>query len=431
MNKILSIFSLEKNEIKLLFYSVLMIFLLFAAYAFLRPIRESLGIENSTTELKWLFFATFIFTLICSLLAMNLSGRIKRKLYADGIFIFFAVNLIIFYVAMLFIPKGHSFYPNLCRIFYVWISIFNMFVISTAWSVLADSYTKERSMRLFGIISAGASFGQIIGSSTVAFLGHKIATQNFIFIAGLFLIIALILKNLIIKESSFLINEENEKQAFLSKFNIPLPSKNPFEGIKIVFQSNYLMLLALFIILLTSVSTFLYMEQARIVQEYFPKTIANSRELRTALFAKIDFIVQTLSFMVQIFLTAKIAKYCGSKYLLSVLGFVLCIGFVVLILSGHALWAIILVFSLRRVGEYALVKPAREMLFVPLDAESKYKVKNFTDTVVYRAGDALSSQLESILSAISTNIALAAGGIIALLWGFTGLRLSQKYEQEK
>ena len=134
-----------------------------------------------------------------------------------------------------------------------------------------------------------------------------------------------------IKESYQLL-PENQQSQFLQKFNTPLPAKNPFTGIKIVFQSNYLMLLALFIILLTSVSTFLYMEQARIV-----KTAFENREARTAFFAKIDFVVQTASFIIQIFLTAKIAKHFGSKSLLSLLGFVLAFGFIVLIVSNHAL----------------------------------------------------------------------------------------------
>lgn len=429
--KIYRIFSLETGEAKLLFSSLAMMFLLFASYAFLRPIRDALGIENSVKELKWLFFATFIFTLLCSLLAMNLSGKIKRKLYADGIFAFFASNLVLFYFAMIFIQKGDIFYPYLCRIFYVWVSIFNMFVISTAWSVMADSYTKERSIRLFGIISAGASCGSMFGSSLVAFLGDKIAVENFIFISGIFLFISLFLKNIVIKESGKLINNHNEREQFFAKFEVPLKSKDPFAGIKIVLQSNYLMLLAIFIILLTSVSTFLYMEQARIVKEYFPAEMANSRELRTKLFGQIEFIVQTASFIIQIFLTAKIAKFFGSKALLSILGFVLAAGFVLLIVSGHALWAIVLVFSLRRIGEYALVKPAREMLFVPLDAESKYKVKNFTDTVVYRAGDAISSQLEALFLLISVNFAVAAGAVISILWGLVGWILSDKYENEK
>lgn len=426
MNKLLSLLSLEKQEIKLLLYSVLLVFLLFAAYAFLRPIRDALGIEKGTEELKWLFLGTFLATLICSLLAMNLSGMIKRKLYADGVFIFFALNLIGFYLGMLFIQKGNPYYVLLCRTFFIWVSVFNLFVISTAWSVLADTYTKERSTRLFGIISAGASVGSIIGSMWVGFLGHKMATHNFILLSGLFLFAALILKNLIIQESYRLLPNNEEKTHFHNKFNTPLPAKNPFSGIKIILQSNYLLLLCLFIVLLTSVSTFLYMEQARIVKIAF-----ESRETRTAFFAKIDFVVQTASFIVQIFLTAKIAKYFGSKSLLSLLGFVLGIGFMVLIVSNHALWAIIIVYSLRRIGEYALVKPAREMLFVPLDGESKYKVKNFTDTVVYRGGDALSSQLEGFLADKNANYALLAGGVLALLWGFVGLKLSQKYENNE
>ena len=268
--------------------------------------------------------------------------------------------------------------------------------------------------------------GGIAGAGLVSFL-REVSTQNFIFLSAFLLLFALILKNLIIKESLNLLPNADEKANFTQKFSTPLPSKNPLDGFKIILKSPYLLSFVGFVLLLTSVSTFLYMEQARIVRAVF-----ETREARAAAFANIDLIVQSASFFIQIFLTAKIAKFFGIKWLLALLGFVIALGFIMLGFTHSAFWGIALVMSLRRIGEYALVKPAREMLFVPLDSESKYKVKNFLDTVVYRGGDALSSQVEGIaLAKFGVSGVLILGAIISFVWGILGLNLSKKYEKLK
>ena len=317
-------------------------------------------------------------------------------------------------------------FATLCRVFYIWVSVFNLFIISSAWSVLADVFSKDFSKRAFGIISAGASLGGICGASAVGFL-REVEVQNFIFLSAFLLLFALILKNLILNEALNLLENDDEKSKFSHKFSTPLPSKNPLSGIKIIAKTPYLLLFVGFVLLLTSVSTFLYMEQARIVRAVF-----ETKEARAAAFANIDFIVQSASFFIQIFLTAKIAKFFGLKWLLGLLGFVIAFGFIMLSFTHPAFWGIALVMSVRRIGEYALVKPAREMLFVPLDSESKYKVKNFLDTVVYRGGDMISSQIESVgFAKFGVGGVLLLGGVISLLWGILGLNLSKKYENLK
>ncbi|TQR31936.1 MFS transporter [Campylobacter sp. MIT 99-7217] len=419
------IFSLKQGEIRLLLLSVLFIFMLFSSYAILRPLRDALGLEGGQDELKWLFLGTFIATILGSLLAMRLSGAVKRKFYLNAIFIFFASNLLCFYVALFFISTNSQGFVWLARIFYVWVSVFNLFIISSAWSLLADIFNKDQSKRLFGIITAGASLGSILGAFSVKLLSSHLDAQNFILISVLLLFLVLILKAFLLKESLKLLEE---KQKFIQRFNTPIGSKSAFIGFSIIIKSKFLLVFVGFILLLTSVSTFLYMEQARIISELFPKSDPNSRALRTAAFANIDFIVQSLSFIIQIFFTAKIANL-SLKWLLCPLGFILSFAFVILAFTHPALLPIIIAMSVRRVGEYALVKPAREMLFVPLSSEEKYKVKNFLDTVVYRGGDALSAQLEASLLHFGVAFTLISGGVLSFLWGILGLKLSKDYEK--
>ncbi|MCH5322515.1 MAG: MFS transporter [Helicobacter sp.] len=421
---IYKILSLKQGEFALLSYATLFVFLLFSSYAILRPIRDSLGLEGGEEELKWLFLATFLATLLGSILAMFVSTKVKRKFYINTIFIFFSSNLILFYLAFSFFAPHTKEFLWLSRTFYVWVSVFNLFIISSAWSLLSDIFSKERSQRLFGIISAGASLGSILGASLVSFMSF-IGNNEFIFLSIFFLLLTLFCKNLMIKQSFLLLENKEAQSEFIQNFNTPIGSKNPFLGFLLIIKSRYLLMLLVFILLLTSVSTFLYMEQARIIKVHFP-----SREERATAFANIDLIVQSVSFIIQIFFTSKIVQFFGLRSLLALLGFLIGFGFIALAFSHPAFLPLVLVMSLRRIGEYALVKPGREMLFVPLDSDSKYKVKAFLDTVVYRGGDAISSQLEGVLAKISITLVLIVGAFLSFIWGILGLSLAKHYENK-
>lgn len=428
------LFSLKEGEFKLLILSFSFIFVLFSSYALLRPIRDALGLSGGDDELKWLFLGTFLATIASSLALMWLSTRIKRRFYIDFVLVFFGLNLLIFYAAMSLIEPQSSEFIWLCRIFYVWVSVFNLFVFSSAWSLLSDIFSKEASLRLFGIIAAGASLGSIAGSASVRYLVEHIGTSSFILASMILLCLALALKHAMISDiftHAQVAHSRNPKtpeiasQNPLERFDKTIGAKNPFVGFSLIAKSPYLLALCAFVLLLTAVSTFLYMEQMRIIKETF-----SSREERVAVFATIDLVVQSLSLFIQIFLTAKIAKFFSLSALLSALGFVVSIGFVVLCFTHPAFLPLAVVMSMRRVGEYALVKPGREMLFVPLSSDEKYKVKNFIDTVVYRGGDALSAQVESALFSLGISVVLLVGAGISFVWGILGVFLGRKYQQK-
>lgn len=430
-DNLMRLFSLKEGEFKLLILSFGFIFVLFSSYALLRPIRDALGLSGGDDELKWLFLGTFLATIASSLALMWLSTRIKRRFYIDFVLVFFGLNLLIFYAAMSLIEPQSSEFIWLCRIFYVWVSVFNLFVFSSAWSLLSDIFSKEASLRLFGIIAAGASLGSIAGSASVRYLVEHIGTSSFIFASMILLCLALALKHAMISDifkhaqDAHSRNPQTACQNPLERFDKTIGAKNPFVGFSLIAKSPYLLALCAFVLLLTAVSTFLYMEQMRIIKETF-----SSREERVAVFATIDLVVQSLSLFIQIFLTAKIAKFFSLSALLSALGFVVSIGFVVLCFTHPAFLPLAVVMSMRRVGEYALVKPGREMLFVPLSSDEKYKVKNFIDTVVYRGGDALSAQVESALFSLGISVVLLVGAGISFVWGILGVFLGRKYQQK-
>jgi ATP:ADP antiporter, AAA family len=197
---------------------------------------------------------------------------------------------------------------------------------------------------------------------------------------------------------------------------------NPFSGLMAVLGSPYLLGIAGFVVLLATVSTFLYFEQARLVAEHYP-----DREAQVRIFGTIDIVVQAGALLSQLFITGRIAPKLGVRALLAIVPLLMCIGFLGLALApGFALLVALMI--VRRIGEYAFVRPGREMLFAPLDAESKYKAKNFIDTVVYRAGDAMSGWIKSLLDLLGQGAGPVAvvGAGCALLWGYLGWQLGRQ-----
>jgi AAA family ATP:ADP antiporter len=394
-------------------------FCLFGGYFMLRPIREAMGIQAGVDNLQWLFTATFVLMLVTVPLFGWLNSVVPRTQFVDWVYGFFAVNLVGFAVAFAFHHDG----VWLARSFYVWISVYNLFVVSVAWSLMADVFDSAQARRLFAFIAAGASVGGLLGPMASALLVNALGQPGLVLISALLLVLTLVLKRYLMawRESGGAgrpdaIPSESPKR--------PVPG-NPFSGLTRVLRSPYLLGVCLFVVLLATTSTFLYFEQARIVSLRFP-----TREEQVRVFGLIDFAVQAGALVSQLFITGRLAQRFGLSSLLVVVPGLVCAGFIGLTLApGFAMLAGLMI--VRRIGEYAFIRPGREMLFAPLDAETKYKAKNFIDTVVYRAGDAISGWVKTLLDLAGQGAVLAAlvGALCAGLWGLTGWYLARRREQ--
>lgn len=389
---------------------------LFTGYFMLRPIRESMGIAAGVENLQWLFTATFLVMLAAVPLFAWLSSRVTRLRLIDWVYGFFGFNLLMFVELFQFQPDSIW----LARGFYVWISVYNLFVVSVAWSLMADVFDSEQAKRLFAFIAAGASVGGLLGPTLSTLLIGPLGTSGLMLLAALLLGTTLVLKRALMRW--------REKGGAGRPGAAPTQSPrqplhgNPFSGLTAVLRSPYLLGIAGFVVLLATVSTFLYFEQARLVAEHYP-----DRQAQVRIFGTIDIIVQAGALLSQLFITGRIAPKLGVRTLLAVVPLLMCIGFLGLALApGFALLAALMI--VRRIGEYAFVRPGREMLFAPLDAESKYKAKNFIDTVVYRAGDAMSGWAKSLLDLLGQGAGPAAiiGACCALLWGYLGWQLGRR-----
>ncbi|RIA31528.1 AAA family ATP:ADP antiporter [Ectopseudomonas oleovorans] len=395
-------------------------FCLFSGYFMLRPIREAMGILAGVENLQWLFTATFVVMLVAVPLFAWLSSRVPRLHFIDWVYGFFTLNLLLF--AVLFFTRDESVW--LARGFYVWISVYNLFVVSVAWSLMADVFDSEQAKRLFAFIAAGASVGGLAGPALSALWIGSLGQAGLIVLAALLLAVALMLKQMLMRwreqggaGRAGAVRAESPRR--------PVPG-NPFSGLTRVLASPYLLGIAGFVILLATASTFLYFEQARLVAELFPQ-----RADQVRVFGAIDFVVQAGALVSQLFITGRIARRMGVRVLLACVPLMVCVGFIGLaLMPTFAMLAALMI--VRRIGEYAFVRPGREMLFTPLDAESKYKAKNFIDTVVYRAGDAMSGWLKSLLDMFAQGAWLVAlvGAACAALWGLLGWYLGSQADRK-
>ncbi len=404
------------EEYKLLLWSFIYFFMLLASYFVLRPLRDEMGIVNGASNMQWLFTGTFLTMLLIVPAFGYITSRFKIGSVLVLSYVFFIVNILLFYYLF---TKG-LFIKALPIIFFIWLSVFNLFAISLFWSFMVDVFTSNQSKRLFGIISAGGSLGAIFGPLMTSLLSNKLGIENLFLIAIGFLLISLIaLQRIIYIQKKSRAKQEEKRADFKDTY---LVKKSLFDAIKLVFASKHLKRIVLFMILYTSVSTFLYFEQATIVEQ----TIHKSSE-RIAYFSKVDLVTNILAITGQFFLTSKIIKQFGLSIALGLIPLLIALGFIILS-TKTILPVIAILLIIHRAGNYTLLRPGREILYTVRSREEKYKAKNFIDTAIYRGGDALSGWVFAGL--ISMGLGLSIIALIAvpigLIWGYTGFQLGKK-----
>jgi len=405
-------FNVEDDEVAPVVAGFSMFFLLFAGYFMLRPVRETMGITGGVDNLQWLFTGTFVATLAAMPLFGWIAARVRRRRILHWVFGFFTSNLVAFALGFLAWPDN----VWLARAFYIWLSVFNLLALSVAWSVLVDVFEVGQAKRLFALMAAGLSAGGLVGPLLGVFLVGPIGHSGLLFLSALLLIASAFAARVVQRW-----RDARPIPDFVAAGREKPLGGSPFAGATDVLRSPYLLGIALFVLLLASVSTFLYFEQARLVEATFPLKTDQTR-----VFGTIDVIVQTLAILSQLFITGRLAQRMGVGVLLVAVPLVTAAGFLWLALAPtFAVLAIVMV--VRRAGEYAFVRPGREMLYTVVAPEAKYKAKNFNDTVVYRGADAVSGWVKTGVDLLAQQPAIAAllGALIALAWAATGAGLAR------
>jgi AAA family ATP:ADP antiporter len=384
-------------------------FFLLGGYFMLRPIRGTIAANNSDI-LHWLYTATFVSMVLLVPVFGFLVARFRRNRFIPGIYLFFISNLL--YFIMVFDGDGTNAWVQ--RGFYVWLSVFNLFVVSVFWSFMADIFRPGQAQRLFGSIMAGGSLGAIAGPLVTARLVGELGSRGIMSLALGCLLLATLMAVLLGRR----VRHEHDDAP------PPVIGGKILEGAIHVFRSRYLLLICLLMLTHNLTATFLYNGLAVLVDQ----SIVGFDE-RTGFFSYVDLVVQVLAFTFQFFITSRLVLYLGMPRTALLPPVLLAGGFVILGSSmGLVLFAAVQVAQ--RSFNYGLLGPVKEMLFTVVDRESKYKSKNFIDTVVYRGSDVTASWLFKGLM----NLGLSVGAIawlylpVLAVWGLGAWRLGRHYE---
>ncbi|OAI49379.1 hypothetical protein AYO43_10685, partial [Nitrospira sp. SCGC AG-212-E16] len=342
-----------------------------------------------------------------------LSARVSRHRLLLIVYAFFALHLVLFFVAMI----SHLSPQWAARTFFVWLSVFNLFVVSMFWSVMADLFTPAQGARLFGVIAAGGSIGAMVGPLLTTGLTYLIPIPVLLLVSVVFLVAC----GLCVYQLDRWAKARPSRQ--ISREGEPIGG-SIWAGVRLALSSPYLLGICLYLFFLTTTATFLYLEQMRLVSEQI-----SSPQGRTRLFALIDLVVNVLTFLMQVTVTSRVISRFGLASALVVLPVASAIGFGVI--AVMPVLAIFIIFTIvRRVGEYALAKPAREVLFTVVSREEKYKAKNFIDTAVSRGGDATTGWIVNGVKTLGVTAGQMAWVLVplALLWGWVGWFLARQEE---
>ena len=408
--------NIEGHEIKAVVGSFLFVIVLMSAYYILRPVRDAMASDWTDAEVSWLWTLNFFISTAVVALYGVLVSRFRLRLLVPSIYGIFALTFLSFYA----LASTMADRTLVDKSFYVWVSVFSLFHISVFWSFMSDLFSKEQAGRLFGIIAAGASVGGLIGPSIPSFFSASLGTDNLMLLASAMLLVPIpIIFYLQSLKSSDLHNESLAAQTPQIKIG-----GNPFAGFKLFFSNPYLLAIGLFIFLYTGISSFVYFELKNLLSDL-------SRAERTAVWAQMDLAVNVLSIAVGLFATGRIVGKFGMPVTIALIPVLICAGLIIVAISPF-LGAVVALQVIRRAGNYAVTRPAREVLFTRVDREARFKAKPVIDIVAYRGGDMLMAWFFTGLTqglGLGLAAVAAVGAGIAALWSIVGIYLGRWFER--
>src|SRR3954469_9020883 len=403
----LRIVDVRPEEVRALWLGFLFHFLILTGYYITKPIRDSIGASNMEA-LPWMFTATLVAMLIANAAFAATVARMSRRKFIPLAYGFFIFVFGLFFIAMQTRPATDQVWIG--RGFFVWVSVFNLFNTAVFWAFMTDLFTVEQGKRLYGFIAVGGTLGAILGAYITKHYVGDIGPANLLIIAAAMFVIAGSLVRFF--PSGF---TKEDKPAARPEEPI---GGSVWSGITHICRSPYLMGLAASILFYTITSTWAYFQQSELAGGVLKTSTA-----RTEFFGNLEIWVNSLTVVIQIFLTGRLLKWFGVGFTLVALPFISMIGFAAMGVAASL--AMLAVFQVvRRAAAYALMRPSREILFTVLRREDKYKVKSVTDTLGYRTGDQLGAWSYSGLHSFGLDLSIisfipvpvVAGWCVLSLW---------------
>jgi ATP:ADP antiporter, AAA family len=405
----------QPGELPALLASFATLFCMFSSYTILRPIRDTMGITSGLEKLPDLFWGTFLAMLALQPVYAWLTSRLRRPVFLPWVYAFFTANLVGFWF-WFHLQADHTW---IARTYYIWVSVFALFIVAVFWSLMADVFTREQAGRMFGFIAAGASTGGLVGPLVAGRLAVPLGTINLLLISAVMLASSLFFMVRVIRW-----HRQHGSGARGHETDTPLGG-GVLAAFHQVARSPYLLGIALFVILLSWVSTFLYLEQQAFVARVF-----TTSDERTRFFSDVDFWVQCLSLIMQLFVFGRLFKWVGHRVMLVSVPLLMTLGYAIFALAP-VFPVLVATLAIRRIGEYSITRPCRDSLFTVCTREEKYKAKSLIDTFIYRAGDATSASTFKLLTSglgLSVSGVGWAGALISAVWVVLALALGTSHE---
>jgi AAA family ATP:ADP antiporter len=416
------VLNVEREEVGPILMAAFYFFCILVALQILRPAREALGMQRGIEAVRWLFMGTLVITLFVNPVFGWLVSRFRKLTFIATMYLFFAANLLVFWALLVLSPAAVGEVSGM--VFYVWMSVFNLFVTMIFWALMADRFSYDRSKRLFGAIAVGGTVGAIVGSGQAWVLAERIGTPALLAIAAAFLAVAVV--------SAFAVNRmtapwHHTDSGTLSAASAAAAAEDgtiggsAWDGLRSILRSNYLLGISAYILILAVLVTFVYFTRLQMVA-----ALGDDLDMRTGVFAQIDLITQVATLALQAIVAGHLMKRLGVGITLAITPIVVALGFIGLAIVG-SLAFLILFDATFRAAQRAIMRPARETLFTVIPLEDKYKAKSFTDTFVYRGGDVIGAWTEGLLGRLGMAlVALGAVAVpLAILWAGLGVWLAR------
>jgi len=401
------VLGIERDELVAVAWSFIYFFCIMSAYFMLRSVRETMAIVSGVQNIPWLFTGTFALMMLATPVFGWVTSRYPRRTFLPWVYYFFISNILIFFVVFTYAQNNNLSLLWISRAFFVWLSVFNLFVVSVFWSFMADIYTKQQSRRLFGVITAGGSAGALVGPLVTSVLVVPIGFKNLLPISALLLLLGVYC---VYRLREWVRQRDREDKAANSVASERPIGGAAWAGLKFVMEQRYFSAIAIALLCANFLGGAMYMYLAQMVSVTF-----EGADRQTQIFAFMDAAINALSFVGQLLIVKHSVKKLGIGWTLSLLPILSIAGFA--LLAFNPTFAVIAGFQiLRRSLGFGFSKPTSDMLYSVVSPEAKYKAKNFIDTTVYRGWDVVSTWTIRSISGIGLSGVAVLCVPVAIIW---------------
>ncbi|MEM6511902.1 MAG: MFS transporter [Pseudomonadota bacterium] len=415
------VFGVRRDEFVAVAWSFVYFFCVLSSYYMLRSVREGMATAVGASNVPWLFSGTFVAMLVIAPVFGLIASRLPRRIFLPWVYFFFVLNILAFRGLFALFPEGTEYFSNVGVAFFIWLSVFNLFVVSVFWSFMADIYSKTQSRRLFGFISAGGSAGSMLGPGVSSLIVVPLGFENLLPISACILLVAVIC----IGRLKAWVAVEHEHDAQETVASGRALGGKWWTGIAAVFREPYLVWMACGSVIASLMGTALYIFNIELAGQYFDIT-----DTRVQFFARLDFFTGALAFLAQLLVVRHSVSKLGVGITLALMPLLSIVGFS-LLAANPAFIVVAVLTVVRRALGFGLTKPTSDMLYSVVPDEQKYKSKNFIDTAIYRGGDLFGAWTVRGMQTLGLGIAGIALVMVpvGLIWIGLAILLGREYKR--